>query len=119
MIFESLSIIFIILVLALVFLRVRKREYFFLVLPLGILPFMQVISSPLGSFISSFLPARIISIQICLIFIALIVESILIGLLSGALKSKLQKTYYLLICGGFSLVLAMVYILFALKSFGV
>lgn len=116
MIFESLAIIGIVLAIGFIILRSKRNNYFMAILPLLILPLMHIISFPVVPLLSKVMPAREITIYICLIFIALIVESILIGLASTLLKTRKQKTSFLFMCGAFSLVLTMIYILDALKT---
>ena len=117
MIFESLAIIAIVLAMAFIFLRAKKKEYFWSMLPLTILPFIQIITKPIVALLKQTVHIRPISVSVCMVFIALIAESILIGLAANALHSKKQKTTYLLLCGSFSLVLAMIFILNDMKVF--
>lgn len=116
MVFESLAIIAIVLAMSFLFLRVKKREYGIAMLPLLIQPALQILSIPAIRIIGSFSDVRPITISFCITFIALIAESILIGLAASLLKSGKQKTSYLVICGVFALVLAMLFILQAMKT---
>ena len=116
MVFESLAIIAIVLAMSFLFLRVKKREYCIAMLPLLIQPALQIISIPAINIIGSFSAFRPITISFCITFIALIAELILIGLAASMLKSRKQKTSYLIICGVFALVLAMIFILNAMKT---
>lgn len=116
MVFESLAIIGIVLAMSLTFLRVKKRDYCIAMLPLVIQPALQIISIPAIHVIGSISSVRPITVSICITFIALIAESLLIGLAASMLKSRKQKTSYLIICGAFALVLAMLFILQAMKT---
>ena len=116
MVFESLAIIGIVLAMAFLFLRVKKREYCIAMLPLLIQPILQILSIPAIRIIGSFSAVRPITISFCITFMALISESILIGLAASMLKSRKQKTSYLIICGVFALVLAMIFMLSAMKT---
>lgn len=116
MIFESLAIIGIVLAMALIFLRAHKKEYFLGLLPLTIMPVTQIMVIPVTKIITGFTNVRTITVCICMTFIAIIVESILLGLASANLHTKAQKTTFLCMCGAFTLVLAMIYILNAMKT---
>lgn len=119
MVFESLAIIGIVLAMSFLFIRTKKRDYCIATLPLLIQPAMQIISIPAINIVSSFSAVRPLVISSCITFIALIAESVLIGLASNLLASRKQKTSYIIICGAFALVLAMIFILNAMKTMSV
>ena len=112
---ESFAIISIILAMAFIFLRAGKKVYAYGILPLVLVPLMQLCSPFLTDFFHSFLPAGRASIYICLIIITLIVACILTGFVGAKLHKKGARTLYMLICSAFTLVLAMVFVLHTLS----
>lgn len=115
MIFECFAIIAIIIAMSLIFLRVHKKEYSVGLLSLLILPVMQLLTKTIAVLITDISPIQPLTVKLCMIFLALIAECILLGAASVMFSSKKQKTSFLLICGTFSLVLAMIFVLNLLK----
>ena len=115
MIFESFAIIAIIVAMSVIFLRTKRKDLSVGLLPLLILPAMQLLIKPITALITELSPIKPLTVNFCMVFLALIAECILLGLASIMFTSKRQKTSYLLICGIFSLVLAMLFMLNLLK----
>ncbi len=117
MLVESLAIIALIFAMAFAFLRAGKKEYAYGILPLLLLPVVQIFLGYITSFFASFLPFDARSIRVCIICVTLIAACILIGLSGSRLHKKSLRTVYFVICGLFTLILAMFFILDILKNF--
>ena len=112
---ESFAIISIILAIAFIFLRSGKKVYAYGILPLLLVPVVNLIMPYAVPFLEKILHFDTVSIKICLIFIALIAACMLIGIAGAALKKKGARTLYFVICGLFTLTLSMLMILQMLK----
>ena len=88
MLVESLVIIAIILAMALIFMRVGRKAYAYGILPLLILPLVRIGLSYITAFLRTFLPYSAVSINTCVIFMALIITCIIIGLAGANFKGK-------------------------------
>ena len=115
MIVESFAIIAIIFAMAFIFLRAGKKTYAYGILPLLLLPVMQICMKYITGFLTSFLPFSAINIKVCIIFITLIVACILMGFTGSKLNKTGGRTMYLIICCLFTLVLAMIFVLDTLR----
>ena len=80
MLVESLAIIALIFAMAFAFLRAGKKEYAYGILPLLLLPVVQIFLGYITSFFASFLPFDARSIRVCIICVTLIAAWILTGL---------------------------------------
>lgn len=116
MLVESLVIIAIILAMALIFMRVGRKAYAYGILPLLILPLVRIGLSHITAFLRTFLPYSAVSINTCVIFMALIITCIIIGLAGANFKGKGSRTLYFIICGLFTLVLSMIFVLDIIKD---
>lgn len=106
----SIATVIIVLVMAFIFLRYYRRAFALAILPLLTVPALYVISTFVAGYFfkDALLIAQIIS---CTLLLAVVVAGILFGLCTLMFTSKKAKTSYLILCGGFTLVFALVLLL--------
>ena len=107
MIAECFAIISIVLAIAFIFLRSGRKVYAYGILPLILVPLVNILSGQMVPAISSVLPFEHNSIKISLVFAALIAACLLIGFTGSKLDKKSARTMYMIICGLFTLILSM------------
>ena len=113
---ESFAIVAILLAMSIIFLRTGKRAYAFGTIPLVFVPVMYILA---GFFTN--IPALIEmttsnNIYIFSILIGLILACLAYGFFSSQIKKKSSKSAYLISCGGFSLLLSVMFIFDLLKN---
>ncbi len=111
MLVESLAVIAVVFALAFTFLRAGKKDYATGMLPLLILPAVNIFLSYIAKFFSDILNVQYNTVAICVLVLALIASCIMIGLCGGNISRKSHRTVYFIICGIFALVLSMFFIL--------
>lgn len=114
MVVESLAIISIVLAVAFVFLRARKTAYAYGILPLLLVPVMKL-ATPVILPLLSFLKADTVNLQIGILLVALLAACIQFGIISAQFKSRRAKIGYVVLCGLFTMILGMLFILDVLK----
>ncbi len=112
MLLESIVILMILGVLALLFLRRKRKDYAIGVLPLIMVPgfhvLIRIVRDLLHLNFSNYVLAG-------MDVLGLAVSVALLGMISVQLRSKKARAVYLLLCGGFSMVLTLIF-LFSLYS---
>ncbi len=106
MVTECAAIIAIIICIAFIFMRSGHGDYALSVLPLIIVPFVQIIAPFAANIIVGFGLARYIAMTVSVIDIgALALTCVLIIITSVKIKSKKNKTLYIVLMCGYSVVL--------------
>ncbi len=107
MLTASLATIIIVLVMMFIFLRYYRRAFALAILPLIIVPAFYSIAT---FFAGYFLKDKVAIAQVvaCALLCAVVIAGILFGICTLMFKSKKTKTSYLMLCGGFTLVFALV-----------
>jgi CHASE2 domain-containing sensor protein len=90
----------------------RSGRYFFAVgiMPLALVPIVHLMGRSISRALSAVTPLSRPMAWIAADIAALVVACILFGILSLNFEGKKQRLYYLIVCGGFSLVLTCVMI---------
>ena len=110
MIIECWAIIVIIICMVIIFLRAKRKDYAFGIIPLMLVPFIHAVGSPIANVLTKVLPWQIQDIRLSLDISALVVTGMLLGYLAMNFKSKKIRRTFLVMCGGFSIILACVLI---------
>jgi len=110
MIAECFAIISIVLAIAFIFLRSGRKIYAYGILPLVLVPLVNLLSDRLALWLGKILPFDENNIKICIIFTALIAACLLIGFMGSKFQKKSARTVYLIICGLFTLILSMMFV---------
>lgn len=102
---ECICICMIVLAISVIFLRRGKKDWALLVLPLLFVPAATLISTGLLRVVS--FPSRSVALQSQIIFIlcALIAACLLMGFASLRLRSPRSRLSFLVVSGGFTVVL--------------
>ena len=108
MVVESLAVFLILAAMEFVFLRAHRKGNALQVAPLLILPGGHFLANLLPDLV----PAWEMSVQIksLIDILCMMIAVALMGLLSAGLKSAKTKAAYLLICGGFTLLLGVIFL---------
>lgn len=93
MIIECLVIIGIIFAITIIFMRTRK-EHAIMTVPLMILPFANLMAQLLSEPIASLLPLDSFIVSVILNVIAVVISSLMIGVLSFRFKKRSNKIAY-------------------------
>ena len=107
MLVESLAILMIFAVMAFLFLRAHRKDYAAAIAPLMIVPLVHALAGVLGEF---FRFATHTNFRAFADVIALTAAVAIMGMLCTSLKSRKAKYAYLLLCGGFSLALTLIFL---------
>ena len=115
MLIESIAILVIVLIISYIILRKGKPNLSMSILPLTFTPAMYFISIPIADLFNDLFNWEINTIRIFLIFISALIASLVFGILSSKIKKKSFKTYYNVLCTGFTVVYAWILMLYFLK----
>ncbi len=111
MVIECISILIIISALVLAFLRAHRKKYAFSIIPLIILPAMNLISYPLSAYLSYAFGILEEQTRNSIIVAALVVSCIALGMMSSNFSIKKNRHAYIIICGVYTLILSLIFIL--------
>lgn len=107
MLVEALAITIIFFVMIFIFLRAGKKEYALATAPLLAVPIFQIIANVLNQLVGKYISLEVKSL---ILIVGLAVGVILIGTMSSLLKGNRTKIAYMLTCGGFTTVLAIIFL---------
>ncbi len=110
MVVECVAIILVILCTSFVFFRTRRKDYAFAVLPLTIVPFIHLIAYHAVNFSFAALKTNAGKILPMADIIALVLSCIIVGVMSGNIKSKTAKRTYIAISTLFLIALVWIFI---------
>ncbi len=100
LLFAAWAVVILIGLMAIVFLRSKKRAYALAVLPLGLPSAMYIVSGMLARWIDPLLPfANSYQIRMILDLAAALVACLLIGLLSGGISEGKRSRTLFAVCG--------------------
>ena len=110
MLTASISTIIIVVAMACIFLRYNRRAFSLAILPLTVTPLFYSLSVFLSGYFHN---AEMLLKQItaCALLVSVVIAGILFGLCTLLFASKKANTSYLSLCGGFTLVFALVLLL--------
>ncbi len=111
MVIECISIILIIFLLIFAFLRARRKKYAISMIPLMILPGLHLISYPISYYLHRTFDIAEKQTQNVITVIALIISCIALGIMSSSFNIKKNRIAYIVICGIYTLILALILIL--------
>lgn len=108
MVVESLAILLILVAMEFIFLRAHRKSNAIQIAPLLILPGGHF----LANLMPDLIPAWTISVQIksLIDILCMTVAVALMGFFGAGLKSKKTRAAYLLTCGGFTLLLGLIFL---------
>ena len=115
MLVESIALIAVIFAMAFTFLRANMRDYAIGVLPLLMLPAVNIGLSYIVGFFSGLFNVSRDSVAVCTILVALVITCIIIGACGMNFRKKTHRSIYFIISGLFAIILSMLFILNALK----
>ena len=110
MLVECISIVMIILLMAVVFLRAHLKDYAITTLPLLILPLLHVFSLWAAKPIAGVFPLEPAGVTVAIDATALIISCTALGFFSHRIAAKKPRMVYLLFCGAFVTILTWVLI---------
>ena len=106
MLVECTAIFCLILVVILMYMRAKKKDYAFATMPLLILPLINILAYMLSGKLSSLLPMDKFTVYSALNIVAVVISSCLVGVMSAKFKKKSNKTAYVVMSLIFNIVLA-------------
>ncbi len=103
----SLATVIIVIAMACIFLRYGRRNFALSILPLTVTPVFYAIADILAGY---FFKSEILKTQVvcCVLLASVVVAGIFFGICTLMFKNKKTKSSYLVLCGGFTLVFALV-----------
>ena len=107
MLVESIAILMILAVMLFLFLRAHRRDYAVATIPLMIVPFVHALVYLAGDVLRISISSDVRAAGDVL---GLAISVALIGMICVRLKTRRSKYAYLLLCGGFSTALTMIYV---------
>ncbi len=110
MILESTAIIMVILVMSFMMLRSGRRGYALVTLPLVIVPVTHISSSRIAIILSTLLPYDFVSLRVGVDILGLVLSCVIFAVLSAGIRHKRTRLIFLIMCGGFSVILTSVLI---------
>lgn len=110
MILESTAIIMVILVMCFMMLRSGRRGYALVTLPLVIVPATHMSSSRIALLLEKLLPYDYMFLRIGVDVLGLVLSCVIFAVLSAGIRHKRTRLVFLLMCGGFSVILTSVLI---------
>ena len=110
MLMACIATVIIVLIMAGIFLRYGRRGYTLAILPLTTVPLLYTLSMFTADMITKD-PLLFAKIVAATVVTAVVIAGILFGVCSLIFKSKATKTSYLICCGLFTLVFAIVLLL--------
>ena len=110
MLVESWAIIVIILALGFIYVRSGRTNYGFGVLPLTLVPFGYLVSAPLSRYFNDLFQVNANYFRVIVVVTMLVVACVLMAVLANAIKSKVSRHIYIVICSGFTVILSCVFI---------
>lgn len=110
MIGECWAIIAVVLITAYTFVRAHKNSSAGATLPLMIVPFVHILSGGLTRLLLGFIHLPAVYLTMAINTAGLVVACLLIGGISRCITSKAIRRMYLIVCGGFSILLNLVLI---------
>ena len=111
MLVESIVIIFVVLSVGVAYIRAKKREYAIAIIPITILPLGNVAAVLTAGTIAKFLAVEQQAVAMTTIVIALSISCIATALMSHNISSKSARRAYMIVCGSFLVILALIYII--------
>ncbi len=108
MLFACWAIVIILSLMAIVFLRARKKEYAVAILPLLIAPFVHIFSGILAKGADAFLPLSTGQIRIIIDLTAGLISCLLLGLASRGIPERRTRNGLFWCCAGFVVILTLV-----------
>lgn len=108
MLVESVAIVMILLFMAFIFLRSRRRDYAAATIPLILVPLVHAVVCLLGEGFPKFAQNEIFRSTADVLALAAAVA--VMGMICTKLKSRKTKYSYLVLCGGFSTLLTLIFL---------
>ena len=115
MIVESLSVLIILLVMFILFLRAHRKAYAFSTQPLAYVPLIMLLGYPIATFLAGLFPVQASYLHIALILLALIVACVSFGLMTHHFRSRKIRALYVASCGLFTFILTLVFVFYLLN----
>ena len=113
---EAISVLIILLVMFILFLRAHRKAYAFSVQPLAYVPLMMLLGYPISVFLAGFFPAQANILHIVLILLALLVACVSFGLMTHHFRSRKIRVLYIVCCGLFTFILTLVFVFYLLNN---
>lgn len=111
MFIECWVIIVLILAMAVIIIRRGTLRQGVAVLPLALVPFGYLIAGPISRWLDGFFPSISSDLfRMSLTLVALVCACVLFGVLAGKMGEKTTRRVYMILCGGFSVILSIVLI---------
>ena len=107
MLVESVAIVMVLLAMTIIFLRARRRDYAAATAPLLIVPFLNGIAAVIDEARHFHFPR---DIHAAVVVFGLAAAVAVMGMLCTKLKSRKAKYAYLLLCGGFTTLLTVIFL---------
>lgn len=108
MLVESICIVLILAIMLFGFLRGGRKDYALAVSPLLIVPFIHILASLVQDVMKISLSTNV---KAAADVVGLAIAMAMLGFISGKIKSKKSKIAYLVITGGFTAVLTVMFVL--------
>lgn len=111
MLVECWSVVVIILLVSYIFLRKEKPNLSLSILPLVFVPVLYIISMPMARFLYSGLSLSVPLTRAFMVLLGAISACSIFGFLASKIRKKTFKTFYAVLCNGFTVVFAWILIL--------
>lgn len=110
MLIECAAIFLLILVVAIMYVRAKKKDYAMATVPLLVLPAVNMLDYAVSGKLSFVLPMDEFTVYTAINIIAVIVSSFLVGVMSAKFKRKATKAAYVSMSLIFNIILAAILI---------
>ncbi|MBP1560851.1 MAG: hypothetical protein J6C96_06380 [Oscillospiraceae bacterium] len=106
MLIECIVILGLIVVVALMYIRTKKKDYALATVPLTILPLANVLAYTCSGVLSNLFPMDKFTVYAALNIVAVIISSCFVGIMSGKFKKRTIRASYITISLIFNIALA-------------
>lgn len=107
MLVESICIILILAIMVIVFLRAKRKDFALATAPLLIVPLFHTLSNILGDLLHI---ALSVNIKAAADVVGLSIAVAAIGFISAAMSTKKSRLAYIVVAGGFTAVITIIFI---------
>lgn len=111
MLVECWVIVILICAMAVIFIRRGAPQQGVAILPLVLVPLSYLVAGPLSRVLDPLFPTLSFALfRISITLVGLVIACVLFGLLAGNMGGKASRRVYMILCGGFSVILCIVLI---------
>ena len=104
MLFACWAIVIVMAAMFVVFMRARKKEYAFAILPLAMTPFGHIFSGIVARWLDPLLPMTAPELRVAIDVVISLIACLLLGVSSLHIREKRNRTLFLVCCSGYIII---------------